>query len=115
MNNKQFKMLWAICQIILFILPIIACLWYVPYDISYDQKYVNSVNQRAFENGDSNKLTDFKEATIAQYDAEGTYIEKEWKLNNQELYIFKAIIAGIIIGATLQFGNMIWFFVYQEK
>lgn len=115
MNKKQFTYLWVLVQTFLFLTPIVICLWYVPYDISYDKKYVAEVNRRAFENSGNNKITDFKDAKIAENDAEGKYVKKVWYLENKELYYFQAIIAGILIGALLQMFNAVWWMIGDSK
>ena len=115
MNKRQFKYIWFTFQLALFILPILGSLWYVPYSISYDEKYVSDVNERAFQQAQEGKITDFKDATVAEKDAEGNYVYKEWKLQNKELYWIYAVIFGIVIGSLFQMFNVIWKFCYQEK
>lgn len=99
--------MWISVQSFLFLLPIIIGLVFVPYNISYDQKYVDNVNIRAFEY-EEGKITDFSEAQVKKQDADGKYIRKEWKLENKELYYFDAILLGSILGFFLQIGNVFW-------
>ena len=114
MNKKQFKILWAITQISLFVLPFVFALILTPYNISYDKEYVSSVNVRAFEIMDNGKITDFREAVIAQEDAIGRYVEKEWKLQHQEIYYFNNLFAALLIGGMLQMFNPLWKMDYED-
>jgi len=83
---------------ILFLVPILAMTIYTPYEISYDQAYVEQVNQRALNYDGGGKVTDFTEATIMKYDAEGNYLRKQWKLQHQEIYWLINIGGAIFIG-----------------
>jgi len=112
MNRKIFIRVWFTVQSLLFILPIIMLLIYVPYDISYDELYVKDVNSRAFES--NNKLTDFKEAVVADNDANGKYIEKVWMLENKSIYYINAIFIGLLLGFLLQLCNMMWITIYDD-
>ena len=115
MSKKLFIGLWATVQVILFILPILATLWYVPYEIDYDTRYVKEVNTRAFNTMDNEKLTDFKDATVAGYDASGTYLDRAWKLDHRELYTIWAIIAGMSAGGLLQILNIFWWIKFYDE
>lgn len=101
MDKKQ-KNLWIIIHMIVFLLPIIICVLLTPYQISYDREYVNTVGVRVFEPTGEGKMTDFTEAKRMEYDSEGTYIRKEWKLKNKEIYYFENILCGVVIGVILQ-------------
>ena len=87
----------------------------VPYQISYDEEYVSKVNPRAFQQNQEGKITDFKDATVAEKDAEGDYVRKEWKLKHKELYYFEGLLFGLFIGLVLQIFNMVWSDIYRDK
>ncbi len=114
MDKKQFKFLWLTVQLFLFVVPIVIGFLMVPYDISYDEEYVNNVNKRAFSEINSNSITDMRDAVIAKYDAEGTYLKKEWKLKHKEIYYFEGIGYGILIGLAFQLGNIVWYLLFEE-
>lgn len=113
MNKKQYKFLWVTTQVLLFVLPIMIAIALTPYDINYDEEYIFKVNVRAFE-GQDGKITDFKDAVVANKDAQGDYVKKEWKLKNQEIYYLINILSGVFIGATLQLGNLSWMMGYDN-
>lgn len=108
----MYVVCWVVVQAFLFVFPILVGLLSVPYEISYDQKYVNEVNIRAFQN--NLKTTDFKEAMVAENDAEGNYIRKEWKLEHKELYWYQDIMMGIVLGLMFQIFNLFWSLGYNN-
>jgi len=110
MNKKQFMYLWVVVQISLFILPILICGIIVPkYEMSWDKHYIKTVRTRAMEGYANNKLTDFSDAEIAKYDAEGKYEDKVWKLQHKEIYYFEGIGVGFLIGLLCQLFNIFWY------
>ena len=111
MNTKQYKFLWATIQIFLFFVPILISIVITPLEISYDKEYNANVPQRIF--AENNKMTDFKEAVVAEYDSQGTYVTKKWLLKNPEVYYYKNIMGGIIVGMILQIGNILWLMEYD--
>ena len=116
-TTKQFKAFRIGTQLFLFVLPIILSFLYVPYKISYDKMYIESVNERALELGykHGDELTDFSETVIARNDAQGTYLKKEWRQQNQEVYYIWAIVFGIFIGMGLQLLNGFWYCFYDDN
>ena len=114
MNKKQYLALWIITQSLLFILPIIVLVFTVPYQISYDEMYVEKVIQQAEVYDGSLKATDFTEATRLSYQSEGKYIEKEWKLQNKEIYWYEALGGGFLLGLMFQMFNLFWKLDYDD-
>ncbi len=116
MNKRQYKFLWKSIQISLFFLPIIISLVLTSYSISWDKHYVNTVIQRALSEGYApDKMTDFSDKAVAEYDAQGRYEKKVWKLNHQEIYYLEHLLFGIVVGLTFQIGNMIWHMYYIDE
>ena len=113
MKARTFKAIWAIVQITLLVVPIVACLWYVPYSISHDQHMVDTVNERAWEYDGNGTLTDFTEAEIMSNDAQLDYEERVWKLDHQELYYIRAIMIGIAFSLLFQMWNVVWYLIYD--
>jgi hypothetical protein len=114
MNKTQYKFLWISTQVVLFILPMIIALFVVPYQISWDEHYTQTVNVRAFTEESPNKVTDLKEAVVSKIDAQGEYENKVWKLQHKELYYFNAIGGGFAIGLILQILNLVWAMFYGD-
>lgn len=114
MNKNLYKTIWAVVQITFLILPMVLCIWYVPYKISHDQHMVDTVNERAFDYNGNSTLTDFTEDGIMTRDAQLDYEERAWKLEHQELYYFNAIMFGSLCTVMLQLFNYGWFSIYRE-
>jgi hypothetical protein len=109
MKKKSFYKLWMVVQVLLFILPILISVGCTGYRISWDEHYVENVNQRALMDGYSiNKATDFSDAQVARYDLSGHLEGKVWMLNNKEIYLFQQLGIGVLIGLLFQIGNMMW-------
>ena len=106
---KLIKALRNIVQLMLFIIPIVISLFCVDYYISWDQHYVENVNERVLNNhyGD-NSITDFSDSVIAKYDSEGKYEKKVWKLQNKELYYYENFLMGVVLGAFFQIFIFFW-------
>lgn len=103
MKEETFIKLWKIVQISLFGLPIILFIVYIPYEISYDEGYINEVIPRVLDNGEG-----FEGAVEDWKDSEGTFYNKKWKLEHKELYFFNNLFNGILVGIFLQVFNFVW-------
>lgn len=115
MKEKTFKITWATTQILLFILPILLGVIMTPYDIGWDQHYVDNVNERAFQDIADGKVTDFNEAVVSYQDSKGVYEKKVWHLQNQGYYYwFANIFWGVFIGFVLQLFNLGWGMIWSD-
>ncbi len=94
---------WKITQITLFILPIIVALIMTPYQIAYDEGYVNEVTPRVLDNG-----TNFEGAVEDWKDTEGAFYDKQFKLEHKELYYLANFGFGLLFGCLLQIFNLFW-------
>lgn len=96
------RVIKVIVLVIVFIIPILVSLWYVPYQISYDEHMVSTVNERAHNYEPANQtITDFAQAEIIKSDAQLLYENRCWKLDHLELYSINAIIWGSVFGILI--------------
>lgn len=111
----RYKVAWVEVQAFLFIVPLLFAPFIAGYDRSWDAHYIQTVNQRALDDGYApQKLTDFSDQTVAQYDAEGGYEKKVWRQQHPELYYLNAFFKILIISLALQFFNVVWHSCYRE-
>ncbi len=111
MIKKIYITVWIIAQMLLLFIPMIIGVVMTPYEISYDKGYVETVNPRVLDGGSG----DFNiEGAVEDWkDAEGTFYDKEWKLQHQELYYIYNITTGLVIGLAFQILNMLWWLTYE--
>jgi len=114
MKEKTFKKIWTTTQILLFILPIIILVCLTPYDIGEDKLWSQEVTIRNLEQ-ESEALTDFKQAVVAEKDINGDFVKIKYRLQHQELYYFQAILFGVLLGVLLQVLNIVWWAMYDTS
>lgn len=113
MKRKEYIYLWTFVQLFLFIIPILVALIYTPYQIERDAMYLENVRNRVFRPTD--KVTDFKDAVVTEYDSKGKYIDIEFKQENKEIYYLINIGVALIFSVVLQFGNILWITEYPYQ
>jgi hypothetical protein len=112
-EKRTYIKFWILVQTILLITPIMIGLVMVPYEIEKDKIYLERVGGRSFESND--KLTDFKEAKVAEADLQGKFVQKVWMQENKELYYLYAIGYGFTYGLVFQLFNLLWVFFYVSE
>jgi hypothetical protein len=109
MKRNKYIAIWVLVQTTLFLIPLLLAIVSAGYQISRDQHMVNTVNQRAFAEGKG----DISSAVVTYMDAQEVYENKVWELNNKEIYYFRSLLVGLLIGIFLQIVNMFWAEAYN--
>lgn len=113
MEDKTFKTLWVIVQVTLFFAPFFVAIIMTPYQIEKDKMYIEIVEPRVLDGGSGD--FNIEGAVEDKMDAEGKFIDKQFKQQNKELYYLENLGMALVAGLMFQIFNMLWVLVYQMK